>query len=434
MLLHDTDLSTMFCTPEFDISGYFCDHQIQLRKVRKEMEEMKEEKLEVSLIVLVGVVGCLLNVTCCDNTQNSLFIFISLSQSSTTTQLAAKRQRAKLKKKYKEEVLKMFKVVHKLENDMEDVEVFLQRLLDMHDDNDADAIEEQKMEQKTIEEKTMEILMETKKQYEEKNDDKYGEAKTTMDMNDIASEGKDTFGEKDKEDEDEEKEQSSNVFVAATEDARDCMLKTKEFLDLLPETGDSEIDMETGEVTGVLALIPQAKRWLSLANKAIKKADKLIFQEHTIRTVKVPSLLQVLSKDGEVTIMLKKVHEKIEMEGGLTGGGLDFFHGITLFVPHDRGFSEETIFSEDCWGTHILRGPYNIRDLYDLSNNGPGNILCDDMDNSLSVGMNGSGEFVVFISKVGHPDRICRVERSDVNVENGTVVHFVDKVLFPPAF
>ena len=95
MLLHDTDLSTMFCTPEFDISGYFCDHQIQLRKVRKEMEEMKEEKLEVSLIVFVGVVCCLLNVSCCDNTQNSLFIFISLSQSSTTTQQHSLLQKGK---------------------------------------------------------------------------------------------------------------------------------------------------------------------------------------------------------------------------------------------------------------------------------------------------------------------------------------------------
>ena len=63
-----------------------------------------------------------------------------------------------------------------------------------------------------------------------------------------------------------------------------------------------------------------------------------------------------------------------------------------------------------------------------------GELLCEDMVNSLSVGLNERGEFVVSINKVGHPQKVCRVEQQDVNVKHGTVVHFIDRVLFPPAF
>lgn len=63
-----------------------------------------------------------------------------------------------------------------------------------------------------------------------------------------------------------------------------------------------------------------------------------------------------------------------------------------------------------------------------------GELLCEDMVNNLSVGLNERGEFVVSINKLGHPQKICRVERQDINVKHGTVVHFIDRVLFPPAF
>ena len=82
--------------------------------------------------------------------------------------------------------------------------------------------------------------------------------------------------------------------------------------------------------------------------------------------MQVPSLLNVLNNDGGVNIMLKKIKQKIAMSGE------EYFHGITLFVPSDRGFSRDTIYDESCWGTHIIRGPYQMRDLYDLCNNGPG--------------------------------------------------------------
>ena len=208
------------------------------------------------------------------------------------------------------------------------------------------------------------------------------------------------------------------------------MSTAKEFIEKLPASGDSHVDLTTGAVTGVLALIPRVKKLLSASSKAIKTADKMIFKEHTVRTVQVPSLLQVLENDGEVNIMLEHVLQKIQADGGSE----EFFFGKTFFVPHDRGFSDETFFDELCWGTHILNGPYQMRDLHDLSNYGPGNLLCSDMENDLSVGINEMGEFVVWIGKVGHPQRKCRVERGDINVKNGTVLHFVDRCLLPPAF
>ena len=50
--------------------------------------------------------------------------------------------------------------------------------------------------------------------------------------------------------------------------------------------------------------------------------------------------------------MAELVHRRIRMHGE------EYFHGVTLFVPHDRGFGTDTFFDEDCWGTHLLRGPY----------------------------------------------------------------------------
>jgi len=385
MFLHDEDLASMFLIPEFDTTGHFSDHQIQLRKVRKEMEDTKLEQEEYQ----------------------------------------RKKIKYKLKKKYKEDVIKMKKVIHKLSNDMENVELDLKRLLSMDhykhansdnnnnaENNYIDLMEEEEGKNEMIERREGKQGKEGKEGKEEKEDDWKNE------QDEMEQEEEQTITSS----------KNSNIYIAATEDARECMSKAREFINKLPETGESDVNVETGIVTGALSLVPKAKQLLSQLNKSIKYTDKLIFKEHTIRTVQVPSLLEVLERDGEVDIVLERVKQKIQMEGP------EYFHGITLFVPHDRGFSEETFFDEACWGTHILRGPYQMRDLHDLSNYGPGNLECEDCINNLSVGINESGEFIVWVGKVGHPQRKCRVERQDINVKNGTVLHFVDRVLFPPAF
>ena len=241
------------------------------------------------------------------------------------------------------------------------------------------------------------------------------------------TEGKDEGKDEGKEG---KEEKSSNVFIAATEEARSCMREATAFIHQLPETGEATVDSHTGESTlDVLSLLPQAKQHLSQLSKTIKHANRIIFQEHTIRTVQVPDLMTVLEEDGQVEIMLQRIKDKIQLSGE------EFFHGITLFVPHDRGFSSDTYFDEDCWGTHIIRGPYQMRDLHDLSKvKGAGDLLCGDMVNNVSAGLNEVGEFVVGVHKVGHVQKWCRVERGDINVTHGTVAHFVDRVLFPPAY
>ena len=89
---------------------------------------------------------------------------------------------------------------------------------------------------------------------------------------------------------------------------------------------------------------------------------------------------------------------------------------------------------EDCWDTHVLAGPYCMQDLYNLGAGGPGNMLCRNMAYTLSVGINERGEFTVWVGKHGHPRRVVRVELQDQRCKNGTIVHFVDRIIYPPAY
>jgi len=220
-------VEALYLVPEFDISEHFSDHQVKLRKVRKEMEEKKRNQEEYLI----------------------------------------KRNNLKLKKQYKETVINLHKALKKMNNDMEDVEIYLTRLLDMTSETEAE---------------------ELKQKEEEKEASKWGsnEAEASSKYNEEYREGKEEHEQRKEEKNKEETwddattpapaTRSSNVFIAATEDARECMRTATEYINGLPNTGESTVDIVTGELAGALTLVPAAKKHLSLLNKSIKHANSIV--------------------------------------------------------------------------------------------------------------------------------------------------------------
>ena len=72
-----------------------------------------------------------------------------------------------------------------------------------------------------------------------------------------------------------------------------------------------------------------------------------------------------------------------------------YFNGCTIFVPPDHAFLDEytDTWEEECWGTHIIKGPYHMQDLYILGNCGPGTMLCANM--AFSLRMRGLAKSVI---------------------------------------
>ena len=72
-----------------------------------------------------------------------------------------------------------------------------------------------------------------------------------------------------------------------------------------------------------------------------------------------------------------------------------------------------------------------MQDLYILGNCGPGTMLCANMAFSLNCRLNEAGEYIVWLTKRKQPRRVVRVIASDVRVEGGSILHFIDKIIYP---
>ena len=72
-----------------------------------------------------------------------------------------------------------------------------------------------------------------------------------------------------------------------------------------------------------------------------------------------------------------------------------------------------------------------MQDLYILGNCGPGTMLCAYMAFSLNCRLNEAGEYIVWLTKRKQPRRVVRVIASDVRVEGGSILHFIDKIIYP---
>lgn len=392
------NLQCLELEPEFDTTGHFSDKNCKLRKVRRELAQRKEE------------------------------------QEAHARALQVRKR----KKEYREGLEKAQKAVKLMRNDFEDLEYELDRLLQMSKVGSLGSA----------------ALASTREREDARFVEGAARARECMDnaldyvacMPDTmpirgaglqsvvaalvaaGGEAKEQQMQQRQVERKENPEEEEDEAAAERDEA--CMPGDGESKDgsASADTGKRAAVRLIATLTGS-DIVYEARKRLSQAKKAIKHASREVFKAYTSRTVQVPSLMQVLeNRMGTHSRLAELVHRRIRSHGEA------YFHGVTLFVPHDRGFGTDTIFDEDCWGTHLLRGPYLARDLYGFASEGTGELLCANGRHHLSAGMNERGEFTVWIDRKGHPRRVVRVEEPDVCVQNGTIVHFVDKVIFPPAY
>ncbi len=428
VLLHDADMRTVALEPEFDTTGYFSDHNVQLRKVRRELAKRKEEQEERALRV------------------------------------AAKRAR----QLYRDELSKIHKVVKKLTNDLEDADIALDKLLAMGSAEEEEEMQggggagattatgssgwgrpESRASAVSRASTARPGTRSSRPGSSSSSNSRPGSSSSSVGRpntrGQLSTRGSSRGSSRPRS---RQEQREDEGFIRAVEEARRCQEEVQAYIALLPERNDGPfpatapgaeagMQAEEDEQEGTAApappasgldMLPRARRLLGQWKKAITHAASSVFKAHTIRTVQVPSLLKVLREHGATTRMATLVEARMRTHGPAV------FHGVTLLVPHDRSFGYETVFTEDCWGTHIVNGPYDMRTLHDLATMGPGRLLCGNMENSLSVGINEVGEFTVWVERLGHPRRVVRVEQPDVSVQHGTMVHFVDKVMFPPSY
>ena len=390
IFVHDEDMSCMELEPEFDTTGYFSDKKVKLRKVRKEMAQRKEEEEEH----------------------------------------ARKVKLRKMRRNYRDDVENVQKAVKTMKNQFEDLEYELDNLLQLRrvqplgsasltkaqDMEDAQLVQHVDRARRFKESALhfVECMPERMPDPEERLRAKEAaRAEGKNEVLDFKESGMETeTNERDDEGPPRSCSGSEGDNEKSSPLAREKILAAR------------LIAMMTGD-----EILYEAKKRLSCAKKSMKEASGIVFKAYTIRTVQVPTLMKVLEdKSRTHSRLMELVHRRIRTHGE------GFFHGVTLFVPHDRSFGSDTHFDEDCWGTHIIHGPYLARDLYGFASEGKGELLCANGVHHLSVGINELGEFTVWIDRKGHPRRVVRIEESDVFTQNGTVVHFVDKVIFPPAY
>jgi hypothetical protein len=167
---------------------------------------------------------------------------------------------------------------------------------------------------------------------------------------------------------------------------------------------------------------------IKLLKKKVEVAERIVNEKVAEANLKVPSLLEALKGFGDAGRFLELVHEQVHERP-------EQFHGVTLFVPPDSAFLDEFVdtWEDDCWGTHILGGPYQMQDLYILGNQGPGMLLCGNMEQTMNCRLNEVGEYVLWLGTRNQPRRVVRVidGKRDIRVENGTILHMVDKIIYP---
>ena len=164
---------------------------------------------------------------------------------------------------------------------------------------------------------------------------------------------------------------------------------------------------------------------LKRCKSQLQKMEKIVSTEVAVSKLKVPTIHDVL-EDNRAYRFLELVREKLDEDP-------KFFDGRTVFVPPDHAFLDEFVetWEEECWGTHAINGPYFMQDLYILGNRGPGMMLCADMSFTLFCGLNEAGEYIVWVSRRNQPRRIIRIISPDIRVQGGSVVHFIDKIIYP---
>lgn len=170
------------------------------------------------------------------------------------------------------------------------------------------------------------------------------------------------------------------------------------------------------------------EKFVKVLKRKVEATERIVNKKVAESNLKVPSLIEALRSFENAGRFIELVIEKLQEQP-------ETFHGVTVFVPPDSAFLDEFVdtWDEDCWGTHILGGPYGMQDLYILGNQGPGMLLCANMHHTMNCRLNEVGEYILWLGNRNQPRRVVRVidGKRDVRVENGTVLHMVDKIIYP---
>lgn len=157
------------------------------------------------------------------------------------------------------------------------------------------------------------------------------------------------------------------------------------------------------------------------AKKAVKQAMALADKAIVAKAMSLPTLSECLETRG-CGIFLQCL-EKANMAD---------IKGCTILAPKDDAFLGEGVegFEEECFDVHIIDGPYNTGDMLNL-NSGYTQPRHHDIKCSIRTRMDLGGKFTFWLAGDSEPRRIIEAVEPDVPVKGGTVVHVVDKILYP---
>lgn len=100
--------------------------------------------------------------------------------------------------------------------------------------------------------------------------------------------------------------------------------------------------------------------------------------------------------------------------------------------PHDDSFPHpDTAFDPRSWGLHVLDGCYAMEDLYRAAISG-GGVQTPSFEATLRCSFDTAGAYQFWVESEREPRVPIRVVRADVRCDEGTMLHFVDRIMVPP--
>lgn len=106
--------------------------------------------------------------------------------------------------------------------------------------------------------------------------------------------------------------------------------------------------------------------------------------------------------------------------------------GVTILAPDDEAFLGDDLdmFEESCFGAHIIDGPYFCGDLLNL-NSGYTQPRSAEPRHAIRTRMDLGGVFTFWLCGDSEPRRKANCIKGDIPFSGGSLIHVVDKILFP---
>lgn len=150
------------------------------------------------------------------------------------------------------------------------------------------------------------------------------------------------------------------------------------------------------------------------SQRVITKVNKELRSVHMY----IPTPYEILNDLGAMLFL--KLCQQLKAESLLSGS--------TVLVPEDGAFlGSLSNFEDQCWNVHVLDGSYRIADLANMKS---GYIRTRD-NTVLRAKLNIKGKYECWIHGDSHPPSKAKVVKADIICQNGTVIHLVNRVLYP---